>query len=349
MLTRKFHIIQPVVVKKNSPVAGAQVHGEKLQSSAARAGCRRARARSPSAGRWCRRRTAPTAGGRTAPARTRTSRAGTGRTTDDSSHAVPRRRRDRGPGRARPARSARQPGDELGDLGAAGRSPCRRSGSRRRRRGPPARAGRTGPARRGHRSRARTLAQTAPRLAVASIATMASRRRWAGRRPPGRPADPAGAKVRGDGADLAGELLPRQLAQRVRLVGEQQRRLARSLAGRSMCSAKFSRAPGNQRAPGMSRLSRTAVCGAETDAEEVPDGLPELLQLGGRPCPELGVVGEPAAGARLGETGELGEPGPCDAFGGRRPEQVALPHRGAGLGALRYGNRHGENSGAAHV
>ena len=75
-----------------------------------------------------------------------------------------------------------------------------------------------------------------------------------------------------------------------------------------MRSARFSRAPGNQRAPGMARLSRTAgVRRGGVDAEEVPDRLPELLELGGRPRPQLRVVGELPTGPLGGEAGELGE------------------------------------------
>ena len=66
---RKFHIIQPVVVNQKNRSPGAEVQLQRAATSGARARSRRARARSAWAARWCPRSTAPTAGGRTAPAR----------------------------------------------------------------------------------------------------------------------------------------------------------------------------------------------------------------------------------------------------------------------------------------
>ena len=69
-------------------------------------------------------------------------------------------------------RDGRQAGDDLAELARQGRSPCRRSSSRRRRGRASARSGRSGRGRRAARNRARRRTRSAPIEAVASIAAI---------------------------------------------------------------------------------------------------------------------------------------------------------------------------------
>ena len=155
----------------------------------ARAGCRRGRARSAWAGRWCPTSTGRTAGGRTAPARTASARRRPGASAQQlvpgdrvrraGRSAVEVGHGDRGPQR-------RQRGADGGHLGGAGRSPWRRSGSRRRPAAPSARSGAAGRRRCGCRTRARTTTRSRPGWRWPGTRPP-SRGCWAGRPPPGRP------------------------------------------------------------------------------------------------------------------------------------------------------------------
>ena len=71
--------------------------------------------------------------------------------------------------------------------------------------------------------------------------------------------------------------------------------------GRSTCSAKLSRAPGNHSAPGIAREPSTRSYGADAiDVEALPDRRPEPLEVGRRPLPQARVVRqlEPTRAAR---------------------------------------------------
>ena len=107
--------------------------------------------------------------------------------------------------------------------------------------------------------------QIAPTLAVASSATTACGMlgRYAATRSPGP--HPEGAQLGGQRGNLRGQLGPGHLGgltalAHATIAGSPTARLA---AARSRFSAQFSRAPGNQRAPGMSRSASAAVGGAE--------------------------------------------------------------------------------------
>ena len=115
----------------------------------------------------------------------------------------------------------------------ASRSPCRRSGSRRRRRGLGARSGRSGRARRWRRSRAsrRTRSRRGSRWRAWRSR---SRGGWAGSRRRGRPAAmPCARSARRDAADLVAELAIGERPLPALLVPEHQRlaRRPRSAAG----------------------------------------------------------------------------------------------------------------------
>ena len=111
-------------------VLGREVRCAAASSSGARAGCRPGPGRSPWAARWCPTSRGPTAGGRTAPART---------------GARPARPGAR-PSPTAPSRCARATGSPPRSRARArrGRSPCRRSGSRPWRAAPWARSARSG-------------------------------------------------------------------------------------------------------------------------------------------------------------------------------------------------------------
>ncbi len=121
------------------PVAGPQVvvQGERLE--VLERGCRRGRARSPWAARWCRRSTSTYSGwsngtGSNASGRRSAAQLGPGQGARAS------RRRRRGRGARTVCAQRRQRGADLRRPRRAGRSPCRRSGSRRRRAAPSARS-----------------------------------------------------------------------------------------------------------------------------------------------------------------------------------------------------------------
>ena len=187
--TSAFHIIQAVVVYHSSTSPGRGPRTAR-GSSGARARCRRGRARSPSAGRWCPRRTARTAGGRTA--------TGTDAGARRSRRAVRARTRavdapvavldveDVPHARQRPATS-----DHLGARSTSLRAVAVAPGDEQHRRLDLANRSIT---LRGPNSTAQ-LVHTAPRPAVARNATSASGRS-AGSRRPGRPAVRRGRRGR---------------------------------------------------------------------------------------------------------------------------------------------------------
>ena len=72
--------------------------------------------------------------------------------------------------------------------------------------------------------------------------------------------------------------------------------IGRVSAWRSIWSAKFSVAPGNQTAPGILVSARTTLGGAGScRVEEIPDRRPEPVKIGDAPFPERIVIGESAA------------------------------------------------------
>ena len=142
--TRKFHIIQPVVVNHEHPVARPDVELQADRLGVLEDDRRRGRGRSPWAGRSCPTSRAPRADDRTEPAR----------------RSVARRDRRSGPPRAsrpvagrrvrvevrdehRPSQR-RQGGTELVDDRRGDRTPCRRRRIRRRRSARSVRSGRSG-------------------------------------------------------------------------------------------------------------------------------------------------------------------------------------------------------------
>ena len=329
MLTQKFHIIQPVVVKKNarSPRAQVEVEGlqlELLEQDAAVA----VHDRLGQAGG---------AGGEQHPQRVveghlladelRRRRRRPGQ------HVVPRRARwppARAPGRARPRagraarRRARRPR-------RGGRSPGRRSGSRRRRRARPAPAGRAGPGHRGRRSPGRRWPRPR-RRSPSRPSRPRPRARWAGRRRPGRPAGPRGprrwvatARTCRVNSSQGSSRSGRGLARRYSSAGSPGPLLPRARARRSSAARR-----GTSGRPASRGSSRTAVCGAEdrtskksqTACQNSSSSVVDHVQ-------SVRVVGEGAAGALLREAGERrrggsARPAPGDGVHSRSPSRTAV-------------------------
>ena len=160
-------------------------------SSGVRAGCRRGRARWPSAARWCRRRTARTAGGRTAPDRSPVRRARPAAPTQPTTS----RQLVRAVGHVHDVLDGRQPGPDLGDLGAPvdvlGAVAVAGDGQQHRRLDLAEPVDRPS----GRRTRARRTPRPRPGWRWPGTRPR-SPGCWAGRRPPGRRGRPRAAAAR---------------------------------------------------------------------------------------------------------------------------------------------------------
>ena len=262
------------------PVARLRSPGAGTSSSGARAGSRPGPARSPSGARWCRTSRAPTAGGRTAPARTPAHR----RRGSRPPSRCRRGSRAGRPARRSPRRSRRPP--------RGGRSPCRRSGSRRPPAAPWARSARSGRPRCARRTRARP--RTRPRRARRSRGTRRrSPARSAGRRRRGRPRPTpratSPARIRGG---LRAQLAPRPLAQLAQLGLVHDRDAVVGLAAEHALGVVELRAREPHRA-GHRRVRQHPLVRAAR-GEAVPHRRPEALEVVDGPLPQRRVVRGPA-------------------------------------------------------
>ena len=270
------------------------------------------RLRQPRGARSCR---APTAGGRTAPARTSTTR----RNRRTREAGVPARAR-RGTRTSRPAPATesrrRSPAPPR-----ACRSPCRRTGSRRRPAAPSARSARSGRPRSGPRTpapprttprRARRRQERRDRLGnvghVGGDAVSRGRRRAAR-----SPAAIAAVCER--------ELRPRPLTERAQLRRVPQRHRIRVPAAEDVLGDSSAASPGTtpRRASSSSRAPARAA--SRTDPEALDDRAPERLEVGHRPPPQLLVGGERQAPRVRQPARVSGQRGALDPLLGRRPQQ----------------------------
>ena len=233
--TRKFHIIQPVVVnqKKRSPGCASRCRPQLLRG--ARAGCRRARGRSPSACRSC-----PTS---------RATQSGWSNGTRSNSRGSPRIARSRArrtrasaSGRGTAARpcaraSASRPASSA-TTSRCGRSRARRSGSRRPRAAPSARSARSGRSRVRAPKSGEQLDQIAPRLAHGEKRDDRSRGCSACRRRRGRPAHAARAQARPRPRAVAARSSPHVISAVAREPPTRARSPSRRRRGRGRCARR---------------------------------------------------------------------------------------------------------------
>ena len=147
---------------------------------------------------------------------------------------------------------------QLRDAVACGRSPCRRSGSRRPRAAPSARSARSGRRRCGRRSPASSSTRSR-RCSRRRGRRRSSRGCSAGRRRRGRPARrPARAAPAAMRAGLRAQLAPGPVAERPHLGGVADRDGGVVAVAEDVLGVG-SRAPGNHSAPGISRLVEDAL------------------------------------------------------------------------------------------
>ena len=141
--------------------------------------------------------------------------------------------------------------------------------------------------------------------------------------------DPEPAQPGRAARHLISQLVPGQLAQRLRLRGVHDRRLARprpaeQVLGVVQLGAREPFGAGHLAAAEHALVGRV-------DLEPVPEGRPEAIEILDRPAPERVVVGEPA---RPHEAGHLGR-----VRVRRGPQKLSLRHGGVILGALRARDR----------
>ena len=214
----------------------------------------------------------------------------------------------------------------------AGRPPGRSTRSRRRRRGPPARVGRSArrhpppssPARRRPRPRRCWRCRGRP-PAWGGVGQVTD--------DPVAGPDPRRPQPAGEGSHLRAQLGPRRRGRRAVLVDRGDRhgvRPARVGAGAQGVLGVVEAAPREPPGAWHAGLGQDGVRGAVGgDVEEVPDGRPEVLQVLDRPGPEVAIGTEraPGPGAHLG--GEPGDRRIRDGVGIRGPDglgRVAVRH-----------------------
>jgi len=139
--------------------------------------------------------------------------------------------------------------------------------------------------------------------------------------------DAHAAQLGGQDADAAGQLRPGQAGQRggLRLVVEGV--LAGPLVAQDvLCVVQPGAGEplGAGHGPGPEDRGRRR---RGLDAAVVPDGLPEAVEVGHRPVPELGIAAEVMAAVPAEPAGERRHVGAADPVGSRRPQQVALADR----------------------
>ncbi len=134
---------------------------------------------------------------------------------------------------------------------------------------------------------------------------------------------PQPAQARGGGRDLAAQFVPGHHGRGgVLAYGDHRRR--RPVAGQSILGVVHlgGREPSGARHPRVGE--RGPVPAFALDRAEVPDRVPEAVEIVHRPLPQGGGVGQPSApfGGQPLEVG--GDPGGADPLRGRRPQQLSL-------------------------